>query len=181
MALKKSTKDLLMDALVQILQQREFSKVRVREILEVSGVSRQSFYTHFRDKYHVLSSVLQRDLFQGYEQVGRGISWRDWLIAKYESTRENLNYYRKIYRQPEIKSALEEMFLEQAVKVVQTRYPIEDKALFTLRLFAESCYKLSNEWLFYHSDQSPTKWVVFALNHILPEWQALLTSPNFLL
>jgi AcrR family transcriptional regulator len=45
----RRTRDRLGDALVEILLQKPLDQINVQEILDRAGVSRSTFYTHFRD------------------------------------------------------------------------------------------------------------------------------------
>src|SRR4051794_24642300 len=46
----RRTRDRLGDALVELLIQKPFDDITVQEVLDRAGVSRSTFYTHFRDK-----------------------------------------------------------------------------------------------------------------------------------
>lgn len=46
----RRTRDRLGDALVELLVQKLFDDITVQEVLDRAGVSRSTFYTHFRDK-----------------------------------------------------------------------------------------------------------------------------------
>jgi AcrR family transcriptional regulator len=46
----RRTRDKLGDALVELLVQKPFDEITVQEVLDRAGVSRSTFYTHFRDK-----------------------------------------------------------------------------------------------------------------------------------
>jgi len=65
------TRDVLGDALVELMQQRPFHSIKVQDVLDRAGVSRSTFYTHYRDKddlflsdvedfWEMLSSMLDR-------------------------------------------------------------------------------------------------------------------------
>ena len=46
---------MLAEGLKRSMKINEFEKVRVGDICEQSGVSRQTFYRHFKDKYDLLN------------------------------------------------------------------------------------------------------------------------------
>lgn len=52
----RRTRDLLGDALVQLVQEKAFDAITVQEVLERAGVSRSTFYAHFSDKDDLLLS-----------------------------------------------------------------------------------------------------------------------------
>src|SRR6202011_5925857 len=46
----RRTRDRLGDALVELLVEKPFDDITVHDVLERAGVSRSTFYTHYRDK-----------------------------------------------------------------------------------------------------------------------------------
>lgn len=65
------TRNVLGDALVELMQQRPFHSIKVQDVLDRAGVSRSTFYTHYRDKddlflsdvedfWELLSSLIDR-------------------------------------------------------------------------------------------------------------------------
>jgi AcrR family transcriptional regulator len=46
----RRTRDRLGDALVELLVEKSFDDITVHDVLERAGVSRSTFYTHYRDK-----------------------------------------------------------------------------------------------------------------------------------
>lgn len=50
------SRDRLGDALVALIQERPFDEITVQDVLERAGVSRSTFYAHFRDKQDLLLS-----------------------------------------------------------------------------------------------------------------------------
>ena len=44
------TRNILGDALVELMQQRPFHSITVQDVLDRAGVSRSTFYAHYRDK-----------------------------------------------------------------------------------------------------------------------------------
>ena len=60
----RRTRDQLGDALVELLVQKPFDDITVQDVLERAGVSRSTFYTHYRDKNDLFLSDAE-DFFEG--------------------------------------------------------------------------------------------------------------------
>lgn len=56
------SKRLLADALAGLMECKPLDQVRVAEIASAAGVSKQTFYHHFSDKYHLMECCF-RDMF----------------------------------------------------------------------------------------------------------------------
>jgi AcrR family transcriptional regulator len=46
----RRTRDVLGDALVELIREKPFDEITVQQVLDRAGVSRSTFYTHYRDK-----------------------------------------------------------------------------------------------------------------------------------
>jgi AcrR family transcriptional regulator len=55
----RRTRDALGDALVALITERPFDAITVQDVLDRAGVSRSTFYTHYRDKNDLLLSDVE--------------------------------------------------------------------------------------------------------------------------
>src|SRR3954453_10688907 len=53
------TRDALGDALVDLMHERPFRRITVQDVLDRAGVSRSTFYTHYRDKNDLFLSDVE--------------------------------------------------------------------------------------------------------------------------
>ncbi len=53
------TKQNLKNALLELLDEKPFEQITVKEICEKSSTSRITFYTHYTDKYELLDTIVQ--------------------------------------------------------------------------------------------------------------------------
>ncbi|CAM4181771.1 TetR family transcriptional regulator [Streptococcus penaeicida] len=65
---KENTKKALLEAMVKLLSKESFDDISTTELAETAGISRSSFYTHYRDKYEMIDSY-QQMLFHQLEYI----------------------------------------------------------------------------------------------------------------
>jgi AcrR family transcriptional regulator len=65
----QKTRKLLQDALIELVSEKGYESISIREILERANVGRSTFYAHFQDKEQLLHSILDRlnELFKQHE------------------------------------------------------------------------------------------------------------------
>ena len=66
----RRTRDRLGDALVEILLEQTLDEISVQEILDRAGVSRSTFYSHFRDT----NDLFLRDVDDFFEAMATALS-----------------------------------------------------------------------------------------------------------
>jgi AcrR family transcriptional regulator len=88
----QKTRKLLQDALIELVTEKGYEVVSIREILERANVGRSTFYAHFQDKDQLLHSILDRlnELFKQHEKhfldVNKNLSNSDILNFPHESS-----------------------------------------------------------------------------------------------
>jgi AcrR family transcriptional regulator len=66
----RKTRKLLQDALMELVAEKGYESVSIREILDRANVGRSTFYAHFQDKEQLLHSILDRldELFEQHKK-----------------------------------------------------------------------------------------------------------------
>ena len=59
---RDDTRQALADALMQLLQKKRITRITIAELTEMCGISRMTFYYHFRDIYDLAEWALQESL-----------------------------------------------------------------------------------------------------------------------
>lgn len=62
------TKNALAAAVKELMQQKPFAKISVGDICEQCGMSRKSFYYHFRDKYDLVNWIFYSDFLRSLQE-----------------------------------------------------------------------------------------------------------------
>lgn len=92
--MKKSeqTKRELAAAFKELLEQMPFEKINVSDIATQTGLSRKSFYYHFRDKYDLVSGIFQWEFLQHHAETEPKV----WMEALCDYLHEHRDFYRKV-------------------------------------------------------------------------------------
>ena len=53
-------KRVIENAMILLLQRKEFSKITIRDICQEALVSRSTFYAHYLDKYDLLEKIVDK-------------------------------------------------------------------------------------------------------------------------
>lgn len=119
---RKLIRESIQTALFQIMNKKEFSKIKITEVIERAGVSRSAFYRNFTDLDEVISEELKRickHIFEKGEQV-ISTNWHA-LLTKID---ENKDVFKIL-----IKAGLESKILENLNNFF-INHSLKDKTLF---------------------------------------------------
>ena len=72
-------KEILANGLLDLCHKKDLSQITVKDLLEATGVSRQTFYNHFLDKNDLIQYIYNHK-----------------IINHFKGQNQNLNYYETI-------------------------------------------------------------------------------------
>ncbi len=90
------TRRALDDALRTLLERKLLAQIRVRELTELCGLRRQSFYYHFQDVYELFDWSLQRERELLLRRREDCLTWEQALRDLLERISGNRAYYHAI-------------------------------------------------------------------------------------
>jgi AcrR family transcriptional regulator len=65
-------------AMKECMKSTSVEKITVTEIVETCGVTRQTFYRNFKDKYDLINWYFDKILLESFEHMGEGKTVYDW-------------------------------------------------------------------------------------------------------
>lgn len=87
MIIRKTTKEILADSLKNLSAKKSFNKISVQEITKNSGLTKTTFYNHFRDKYDLVAWIYSTQAEKIMSKLNlNGYTWKD-------SLNDGINYF----------------------------------------------------------------------------------------
>ena len=116
---------LLMDeALLQLLEKKDFAFISVKEICQKAGVNRSTFYLHYENTNELLEETIERlnerfvssfpkDLIHTFK--GKILTSKEFLTPYLIFVKENKRAYKLIHQKPELFLVIKH--LEKCIKI----------------------------------------------------------------
>ena len=107
------TKKSIRNALLELLNEMEFEKVKVKQICERANINRITFYAHYRDKYDLMNelyTILEENVREEFEKrekknnpEGRyDTGFYNLLCSFMDVCQKQLTEYPKLLKNPEL-------------------------------------------------------------------------------
>jgi AcrR family transcriptional regulator len=96
--LNETTKKKIADAFLDVLRQKPFASIKVKEIIEAAGVSHMTFYRNYSDVFDLVESICYDDLMLFSKIYGRNAEWKSIVICILNTIRNNAAFYGKILK-----------------------------------------------------------------------------------
>lgn len=91
------TKKRIAKAFALLLEKKEFDKISVSNIMELSGIRRQTFYNYFLDKFDLIEWILKTDLQEQVTDNLEYISGLQLVKELFYFFDYNKNLYKQIF------------------------------------------------------------------------------------
>jgi len=155
------TQKLLWEALIDLIQEKEYSEITIQDIADRANVNRVTFYLHYRDKQDLLVKsveVIFNDLTSKITPL-TGENFRldippEGMTLVYQYIADNARFYRIILGEngiPFLIDRFRKYLVETAVQRFQMLTPAQNQAPLALEMVAEyaagSIIGLINWWL----------------------------------
>lgn len=96
--MSNTTKAALGDALKKLLIHKPIDKITISDLTSECGVSRMSFYYHFKDIYDLVEWVCVEDGKRALQGKKTYDTWQEGLGQIFEAVLENKPFIRSVYR-----------------------------------------------------------------------------------
>ncbi len=100
--MNNNTKQILEESLKKLMQKKPLDKITIRDLTEDCGISRMTFYYHFKDIYDLIEWACLADATKALAGKKTYDTWSEGLVQIFEVVYENkpfiLNAYRCISR-----------------------------------------------------------------------------------
>lgn len=90
-----NVKDIIASALLELCEIKSLETLTIKQLLEKSGVSRQTFYNHFIDKNDLIQYVYNKKIITDFHDNNINISFYDSLVVAFE----NMKKYHSFMKQ----------------------------------------------------------------------------------
>ena len=96
--MSQMTKRALEASLKNLLLQKPLNKITISDIAEDCGISRMTFYYHFKDIYDLVEWACVEDAVQALEGKKTYDTWQEGFLNIFHAVRENKHFIVNVYR-----------------------------------------------------------------------------------
>ncbi len=142
----------LAEAMKRCMKHSTVENITVKQIVEECGVSRQSFYRNFIDKYDLVNWYFDRLLEQSFKEMGKGETIRDGLIKKFQYIKQERLFFTAGFKGDEQNNLKEHDFIMIyefycALIREKTGAPPEHRIRKLLEMYCQSSIYMTVQWL----------------------------------
>lgn len=148
----EKTKYKLARAMKECMKVTSVENITVKQITEKCGLTRQTFYRNFQDKYDLINWYFDKLLAKSFEHMGQGRTVYDALVKKFTYIQEEQTFFATAFRYDEQNSLRQhdfELILEFYETIIcEKAGKIPEKNIqFFLEMYCQSSIYMTIRWV----------------------------------
>lgn len=141
----------LANAMKECMFSSPVEKITVKEICDTCGVTRQTFYRNFQDKYDLINWYFDKILIESFHQMGEGSTVYESLVKKFEYIRMEQLFFKAAFKNDEQNNLKEhdfELIRQFYIDQIEgkSHRKISDKLLFQLEMYCQGSVFMTTQW-----------------------------------
>ena len=150
---KARTRQRLADAVKAEMERAPLDKITVSQIVERAGVTRQTFYRNFRDKYDLVNWHFEELAQKSFKQMGVSLTLREALIKKFQFLKGERTFFTQAFRSRDHNSVVAydyQCILEFYTGILKRKLGVEQlpqEIAFLLEMYCSASIEKTVEWV----------------------------------
>lgn len=181
----EQTKYRLAEAIKECMKHSPAEEITVKEIVSQCGVTRQTFYRHFRDRSDLINWYFDRLLEESFREMGSGDTVYDGLVRKFEYIRKEQVFFRAAFSSDE-QNNLKEHDFQRIVAFYKdliqrkTGIPADNEITELLEMYCSASIWKTVDWVIRGMDKSERELASVMVNAMPAKLEALFNKLNLL-
>jgi len=183
---KRTSEEIFAETLLELSRHTALDKITVKKIVEESGLSLQTFYNHFKDKYELILWIHKSEGDRTMARMGsRGYGYDDMIMDNIRFFLDHKEFMKNALENTHGKDSYAEMAINNAYRV-WTQYIISKhgrafltkEIVFYLRMYCSSWIRMMAEWAFTMDDITPEEFAQYMRSCIPEKLRKYLTDTD---
>ena len=168
----ESTRYRLAQAMKICMQKKSVDDITVKNIVEQCGVTRQTFYRNFQDKYDLVNWYFDKLLHRSFEHMGQGKTINEGLERKFGYIRQERAFFAAGFRSDDRNSLKEhdfELIFQFYIHLLEEKSgrSLSKEMAFLLEFYCRGSVDMTVKWVLCGMKESP-EYLAQALVKALP-------------
>ena len=148
------TKRALEQSLKNLLMKKPLTKITINDITEDCGISRRTFYYHFKDIYDLVEWCCREDARKALEEKKTYETWQQGFVQIFEAVLKNKPFIRNVYHcvhqeqvERYLKPLVDNLILGVLDEESKGRVLRDDDKAFIARVFSYIFIGVRRDWI----------------------------------
>ena len=176
----EQTKYIFAQSIKDLMNKQSLDKITVTDIVSHSGMTRQTFYRYFQDKYDLVNWYFEKLADKSFRQIGNSSTLREGLIKKFSFLLNDQVFFTQAFKSKDynnVESYDYQCILEFYTQIIQKKIGnIPTDILFLLEMYCHGSITMTVQWAIGGMKESPEKIADLLIDALPLKLEALLSD-----
>ena len=158
--MEEKTKYKFAESVKDLMQTRSLDKITVTDIVTHCGLTRQTFYRNFKDKYDLVNWYFERLAQKSFKQMGVSCTLKEGLVKKFIFLHDEKHFFAQAFQSRDYNSLVSydyESILRFYTDMIEqkTGQPLQADIRFLLEMYCEGSIAMTVRWATTGMELSP--------------------------
>ncbi|WP_333649557.1 TetR/AcrR family transcriptional regulator C-terminal domain-containing protein [Lacrimispora sp.] len=175
------TKYRLADSIKECMKTKNVDKITVQNIVDGCGMTRQTFYRNFKDKYDLINWYFDKLVLESFAQIGVDKTVCQSLCEKFNFIKKEKIFFAEAFRSDDYNSLKEHDFeliigFYTDLLTRKKHGPLPDDIQFLLEMYCRGSVYMTVKWVLSGMKQSPEEMALSLTEAMPPGLAAVFTE-----
>jgi len=153
------TRYIFAQSIKELMQKQSLDKITVTDIVKKSGMTRQTFYRYFQDKYDLVNWYFEKLADKSFRQIGNSSTLREGLIKKFTFLLNDQVFFTQAFQSKDYNNVENydyQCILEFYTHIIEKKVGhISPDIMFLLQMYCHGSITMTVEWAIQGMKESP--------------------------
>lgn len=146
----EETKYIFAQSIKELMEKQSLDKITVTDIVKRSGMTRQTFYRNFQDKYDLVNWYFEKLADKSFRQIGNSSTLREGLIKKFSFLLNDRVFFMQAFQSKDYNNVENydyQCILEFYSSIIEKKIGhIPHDIMFLLKMYCHGSITMTVEW-----------------------------------
>lgn len=146
----EETKYIFAQSIKELMEKQSLDKITVTDIVKRSGMTRQTFYRNFQDKYDLVNWYFEKLADKSFRQIGNSSTLREGLIKKFSFLLNDRVFFMQAFQSKDYNNVENydyQCILEFYSSIIEKKIDhIPHDIMFLLKMYCHGSITMTVEW-----------------------------------
>ncbi|MBM6842010.1 TetR/AcrR family transcriptional regulator C-terminal domain-containing protein [[Clostridium] spiroforme] len=176
----EETKYIFAQSIKELMEKQSLDKITVTDIVKRSGMTRQTFYRNFQDKYDLVNWYFEKLADKSFRQIGNSSTLREGLIKKFSFLLNDQVFFMQAFRSKDYNNVENydyQCILDFYSSIIEKKIgKIPHEIMFLLKMYCHGSITMTVEWAVGGMKESPEEMADLLIAALPVKLEELLSS-----
>ena len=174
------TKYIFAQSIKDLMAKQPLDKITVTDIVKHSGMTRQTFYRYFQDKYDLVNWYFEKLADKSFRQIGNSSTLKEGLVKKFTFLLNDQIFFMQAFQSKDynnVENYAYQCILEFYKQIIHNKIgDIPEDIMFLLKMYCHGSITMTVEWAIRGMKESPEMIADLLIDALPPKLEDLLSD-----